>query len=151
MKVQRSRVKDNALEDRAFLLLCIFFKFISLSFFISWLPSNCCVFFWGRGPALGSDWCLCLRVAGSTTWMQSCPLCSLASVQFCFLSAVVPCTVLCNVVFFSLLSHLQSCLSAISFVLHCCPMCSLACSKWFHVQCCHVFNIVLCAILTSVA
>ena len=80
---------------------------------------------------------MCLQVAGSTTSLQSCPLCSLASVQFlcavvpsavlpvqsCILCTVVPC-VISSGFLLRLISHVQSCL----------------CSKWSCVQYCHVFN-----------
>ena len=135
----RSRVMDNASEDRAFLLLCIFSNlFLGIFYFLVAFKLLCLLLVkrtstWERLvlvfascrlddfvailPSLQS--CLC-AISFS---LHCCPMCSLACVQFRFLCAIVPSVVLCNIVFFALLSH---------------------------VQCCHVFNIVLCAVLPSV-
>ena len=170
IKVQRSRVKDNASEDRAFLLLCIFSNlFLGIFYFLVAFKLLCLLLVkrtstWERLvlvfascrlddfvailPSLQS--CLC-AISFS---LHYCLMCSLASVQSCSLCTVVPCAVSCNVVFFALLSHVQSCLCAISFSLRCCPICSLV-QYYFLctiVPCAvlPVFKVVLCAILSCV-
>ena len=149
IRVQRSRVKDNASEDRAFLLLCIFSNlFLGIFYFLVAFKLLCL-----------------LLVKRTSTWERlvlvfaSCRLddfvAILPSLQSCLcaISFSLPCCPVCSPVcvcvqycFFALLSHVQSCL----------------CWKWSCVQYCHgcsivtpgqwsyVFNIVFCSMLPSV-
>ena len=106
--MQRSRVKDNASEDRAFLLLCIFSNlFLGIFYFLVAFKLLCLLLVkrtstWERLvlvfascrlddfvailPSLQS--CLC----AISFPLRCCPICSL--VQYYFLCTIVPCAVL---------------------------------------------------------
>ena len=102
IKVQRSRVKDNASEDRVFLLLCIFSNLLFCLFLFLGCLQIAVSSFGEEDQHLGATGaCVCELPARRLR-------CNLA------LSAVLP---LCNFVFFALLSHVQSCLCA--HVQHC--------------------------------
>ena len=127
IKVQRSRVKDNASEDRTFLLICIFPNLFLFLFYFFAFKLLCLLLVkrtstWERLvlvfascrlddfvailPSL--QFCLC-AISFSLLY---CPISSL--VQYCFLCAVVPCAVLpvqsgsmCNVAMCSILFCVQ--------------------------------------------